>query len=100
GRVPLTDINVQVPYASNIRQAETIWRYNTIRDIAIPGVPFLRGFYDDYIVDAAALATNKMWYNTGRFIDKYAIVRFEYTNLFDRQFLFLDHTLYHRQSIR
>ena len=65
----------------------------------LQGIPFLRSFYQDFTIDDTVLADD-MWYSEARFIDKYVIVRFEYSNLYDRKFLFLDHTLYNRQSIR
>ena len=101
GKLDLVKLNnIQNPYVSNMRLTETLWNFNSLRNRTVPGVPFLGSFYADFTVIEAALAIDQMWYNAGRFVDKYAIIRFEYSNLYDRQFLFLDHTLYNRQSIR
>jgi len=93
-------ISLQNTYNKTMRSAETVWHFNKLRNRSQRGVPFLKNFYNDYDIDVTALAAAQMWFNTARFIDKYAVVRFEYSNLYDRQFLLLDHLIYNRQSFR
>lgn len=100
GRIQLSLNNyMDSLYSSNIRVLNRTWYYNDIRDIAIAS-GFVGGFYNNYAIDTAKLNTNMEWYDTRRFIDKFIICRFEYDNVINQRFLFLEGDIQYRDVKR
>lgn len=95
-------VNSSEVYVANTRYTETAWSFNKFRDLALKPltVPLTLDFYNNYNVNPAAVDSNKDWYDKGRFVDNYMVVRFEYSNLNNNKFLLLDHDVESRNSIR
>jgi len=95
-------VNAAEVYEANTRYTETSWSFNKFRDIANKplAVDLVLDFNNNYNINPAAISTNKDWYEKGRFVDNYMVVRFEYSNLNNNKFLLLDHDVESRNSIR
>lgn len=93
GRLPLSVFSdIDTLYGSNIRILNRTWYFNDIRDIAL-GTDFLLGFYSNFAVDPTKLNTSMEWYDQRRFVDKYLVCRYEYDNLINNRFLFLESSI-------
>jgi hypothetical protein len=95
-------VNAAEVYNYNTRYTETSWSFNKLRDVSIKPVTvdIVLGFNDNYNINPAAVSSAKDWYEKGRFVDNYMVVRFEYSNLNNNKFLLLDHDVESRNSIR
>lgn len=101
GRVELERlVNLSQIHSSNMRNVNEFWRFNALRDIAVSGLPFRLDFYDDFAIIDSNLDYNRPWYRRARFIDRFMIARFEYSNLYNNSFAFLNHNVNLRQSYR
>lgn len=103
GKIPITNFTALGNiYSSNSRLTENSWAFNEIRDIAIspPATGLVLDFANNYNINPAAIDVGKEWYNKARFIDNYAIVRFEFDNLSNNKFYLLDHDVVYRKSYR
>ncbi len=89
GRTQLINFdNVDALYTSNIRNLNKTWYFNDLRDIKVTD-GFLKGFYDNFDIDATKLNTNMEWYDQRKFTDKFIICRYEYDNVVNNRLLFL-----------
>jgi len=90
-------------YDANTRYTERAWSFNNLRNFAVksPGISLVKPVYDDFDLVQDVDSTNKEWYETGRFVANFAVVRFEYLNsATDYKFMLLDHDVKYRQSFR
>lgn len=90
GRIPLIlNSDFDSLYSSNIRNLNRKWHFNDIRDITVEQ-GFLLGFYDNYSIDATKLNSSLDWFNKRLFKDKYVTCRYEYDNVVNKRFIFLE----------
>lgn len=61
-----------------LRKVDNRWNFNSFRDIATGSGSFFTA--DGYNFDTARQDNTKTWYNQGRFISEYAIIRLETLN--------------------
>jgi len=64
--------------ANDLRKVDNRWNFNNFRDIATGTGSFFTA--DGYTFDTARQDDTKLWYNQGRFISEYAIIRLETLN--------------------
>lgn len=90
-------IELDAFYTTNIRNITRTWYFDDIRDYVISD-GFVKGFYDDFDIDPLKLNTNMEWYDQRKFTDKYVICRFEYDNIINNRFLFLESEILYRNA--
>lgn len=101
GRVELERLtNMSQLHSNNTRNVNEFWRFNGLRDISVDGLPFRLDFYDDFAMIEGNLNYNKAWYRKAKFIDRFVITRYEYSNLYNNKFSFLSHDVNYRKSYR
>lgn len=100
GRIPLALVDdIDTLYTSNLRNLNRTWYFNGIRDIALT-TGFLNTFYNNYTIDTTKLNTSMEWYDQRRFIDKYVTCRYEFSNLLNYRFLFLESNIQYKNATR
>ena len=62
----------------SLRRVDNRWNFNDFRDIATGTGSFFGA--DGFTFDPARQDDTKLWYNQGRFISEYAIIRLETLN--------------------
>ena len=85
GRVVLDNNNLELSPNFNNRNSEQVWNFNAFRNIAKEDVQFLDDLFNDFKVIGSAVDTGLSWYKSQLMEGKYFIVRFEFTNIGDRQ---------------
>ncbi len=63
---------------SDIRKVDNRWNFNEFRDVATGSGSFFAA--DGFSFDASRISGTKKWYEQGRFISEYAIIRLETLN--------------------
>lgn len=92
-------VNLASLYSTNVRQLETVWSFNKLRNIAINN-DFTKDFFSDFNIKATGTDNTVPWYKQKRFIDKYLITRYEYSNLNNNSFYFLENNINFKPSYR
>lgn len=92
-------IDQVVNTTTTAREINQTWFYNNFYDISIaPG--FVQDFYNNYNIDVTKLNSNMPWYQRRKFIDKYVVCRFEYSNISNYRFRLLDTEMQFRSTER
>lgn len=94
GRVVLSRTASIFDYnTANIRNQDRIWTFDNIRDLTTTQGGFILGFYQNFNIDPTKLNTNLDWYEQRQFMDKFVSCRFEFDNVQNKRWLFLDSEL-------
>ena len=93
-------VNIFATNEANIRNNETTWSFNNIRNVAIGGIQIRRDFFNDFDINPSAVTAPLDWYQKTKFIDKFIICRLEYSNLNNNKFYFIENLANFKPSFR
>jgi hypothetical protein len=88
GRIPVNIIFADLEFR-NTRKLQSEWSFNEFRDLVVTrGTTFLLDIFNNYSVNNSAISVNKPWFEKDLLEGKYFIIRFEFDNAVNKQFIF------------
>lgn len=93
-------VNIFSTNEANMRNNETTWSFNEIRNVASGNVQIRRDFFNDFDVNPLAVSAPLDWYQKTKFIDKFIVCRLEYSNLNNNKFYFIENLANFKPSFR
>lgn len=100
GRVELERLINMFSTTGNVRNSETSWFFNKIRNVNTGGGQIRRSFANDFTPDTSFINNNLDWYKKSKFVDKFVVCRLEYENLQNNKFYFLESFCTFKESFR
>lgn len=87
GRIPISDIFKDLEYEA--RKTQGVWSFDTFRDmVAVYGTKFLKDIFNNFDVDSSKINPDKPWYEQSLMQDTWFIIRFEFDNISEQEFIF------------
>ena len=86
GRITLSQVFNNLSY--EVRKTQALWSFDSFRDmVAAYGTTFLLDIFNNFAVDAAAIDTEKPWFDQDLLHDSFFIIRLEFDNTSGKQLI-------------